>query len=257
MLESLFRLLFNYRPVVFQQGEFRLVPSTGSYVAAVLVAVAIAATFLTYRAARSKADARHRIVLAVMRTAVLVLVLFCLFRPVLVVKAAVPQQNFLGILIDDSRSMQIADQNAAPRAAFAKQQFATPDAPLLKALSDRFVLRTFRFSNVASRVGQNAELTFSGAQTRIGASLDGARQELAGLPLAGLVVVSDGADTADASLTDALLALKAASVPVFTVGVGKETLAKDIQVAGSPAAHRAQGHLADGRRRRHPDRLRG
>jgi len=230
LLESLFRLLFNYRPVVFQQGEFRLVPSAGSYVAAVLVALAIAGTFLTYRAARSKADARHRVVLAVMRTAILALVLFCLFRPVLVVKAAVPQQNFLGILIDDSRSMQIADQNAAPRAAFAKQQFATADTPLLKALSDRFVLRTFRFSNVASRVGQNADLTFSGAQTRIGASLDGARQELAGLPLAGLVVVSDGADTTDASLSDALLAMKAASVPVFTVGVGKESLVKDIQV---------------------------
>ena len=230
MLESLFRLLFNYRPVVFQQGEFRLVPSTGSYIAAVLVAAAIAATFLTYRAARSKAEARHRIVLAGMRTAILALVLFCLFRPVLVVKAAVPQQNFLGILIDDSRSMQIADQNAGPRAAFAKQQFATPDTPLLKALSDRFVLRTFRFSNVASRVGQNADLTFSGAQTRIGASLDGARQELAGLPLAGMVLVSDGADTTDASLSDALLAMKAASVPVFTVGVGKESLVKDIQV---------------------------
>ena len=42
----------------------------------------------------------------------LLLVLFCLFRPVLVVKAAVPQQNFLGVLIDDSRSMQIADWNA-------------------------------------------------------------------------------------------------------------------------------------------------
>ena len=151
MLESLFRLLFNYRPVVFQQGEFRLVPSTGSYVAAALVAVAIAATFLTYRAARSKADARHRVVLAVMRTAILALVLFCLFRPVLVVKAAVPQQNFLGVLIDDSRSMQIADWNTAPRADFAKQQFATPDAAVLKALSDRFVVRTFRFSNVASR----------------------------------------------------------------------------------------------------------
>ena len=230
MLESLFRLLFNYRPVVFQQGEFRLVPSTGSYIAAVLVAAAIAATFLTYRADRSKAEARHRIVLAGMRTAILALVLFCLFRPVLVVKAAVPQQNFLGILIDDSRSMQIADQNAGPRAAFAKQQFATPDTPLLKALSDRFVLRTFRFSNVASRVGPNADLTFSGAQTRIGASLDGARQELAGLPLAGMVLVSDGADTTDASLSDALLAMKAASVPVFTVGVGKESLVKDIQV---------------------------
>jgi hypothetical protein len=171
---------------------------------------------------------------------------------VLVVKAAVPQQNFLGILIDDSRSMQIADQNAAPRAAFARQEFAAPDSAVLKALSDRFVLRTFRFSNAASRVGPGAELTFAGGQTRIGASLDGARQELAGLPLAGLVVVSDGADTTDASLSDALLAMKAASVPVFTVGVGK--VAGQGHRVDHRLAHRAQGHLADDRRGRHePD----
>ncbi len=89
-----------------------------------------------------------------MRTAILLLVLFCLFRPVLVVKAAVPQQNFLGVLIDDSRSMQIADWNqAAARRRSSRQTFATPDAALLKALSERFVLRTFRFSSAASRVG--------------------------------------------------------------------------------------------------------
>ena len=206
MLESLFRLLFNYRPVIFQQGEFRLVPSAGSYVAAAVVGVAIAVTFLTYRAARSKSAMRHRVVLAAMRTAILLLVLFCLFRPVLVVKAAVPQQNFLGVLIDDSRSMQIADWNeAAARGLRRSSTFATPDAPLLKSLSERFVVRTFRFSSTASRVGAPSDLTFAGAQTRIGAALDGAREELAGLPLAGLVLVTDGADTTDASLTDALL----------------------------------------------------
>ena len=230
MLESLFRLLFNYRPAIFQQGEFRLVPSTGSYVAAVIVAAAVAVTFLTYRAAKSKSETRHRIVLGAMRVAILGLILFCLFRPVLVVKAAVPQQNFLGVLIDDSRSMQIADWNDQPRGSFVRQEFATPQSALLKQLSDRFVLRTFRFSSVASRLGNGADLTFSGAQTRIGTALDGARQELAGLPLAGLVVVTDGADTTDASLTDALLAMKASSIPVFTVGVGREALAKDVQV---------------------------
>ena len=69
-------------------------------------------------------------------------------------------------------------------------------------------------------LGHRQELTFTGSQTRLGAALEGARQELAGLPLAGLVVVTDGADTTDAALSDALLALKAGSVPVFTVGVG-------------------------------------
>ena len=36
MFQSLFRFLFEYRPVIFQQGEFRLDPSTGSYVGAAI-----------------------------------------------------------------------------------------------------------------------------------------------------------------------------------------------------------------------------
>ncbi len=63
-------------------------------------------------------------------------------------------------------------------------------------------------------------LTFDGSQTKLGAALDGVRDELAGLPVAGVVLVSDGADTGDAALNEALLALKAEKLPVFTVGVG-------------------------------------
>jgi uncharacterized membrane protein len=101
---------------------------------------------------------------------------------------------------------------------------------VLKALTDRFVVRTFRFSTSSARLGPKDQLAFNGSQTRLATALDSARQELAGLPLAGLVLVSDGADTTDAALTDALLGLKAASVPVFTVGVGSESLPKDIQI---------------------------
>ena len=41
---------------------------------------------------------------------------------------------------------------------------------------------------------------------------------------AAIVLVSDGADTSDASLSSALLGLKAEKLPVFTVGVGSEKL---------------------------------
>ncbi|MGH9310354.1 MAG: hypothetical protein ACRD1U_13335, partial [Vicinamibacterales bacterium] len=229
-MDSVFQLLFKYRPVIFQQGEFRLVPSTGSYIAAVLVVAAVAVTILTYRAARARgATGRHRVVLMSLRVATLALMLFCLFRPVLVVRAAVSQQNFLGVLVDDSRSMQIADAGGQPRGAFVRQHFSA-ESPVLKALADKFIVRTFRFSSTSRRVTGPDELTFTGSQTKLGTALDGARQELAGLPLAGLVMVSDGADTTDASLSDALLALKAADVPVFTVGVGEEHLSKDIQI---------------------------
>ncbi|HJR60140.1 MAG TPA: glutamine amidotransferase [Vicinamibacterales bacterium] len=255
MLESLFRFLFEYRPVVFQQGEFRFAPTSGSYFAVGLAAVAAVLVVLSYLGklgtapgADTRRDSgaagwfrlRPRPTLVALRLALIALVALCLFRPVLVVKAAVDQQNFLALLIDDSRSMQIADGGSPAGAAggsqvlsrgeFARKHFTDPAQGVLKSLSDRFVVRTFRFSSSAARMSKPEELTFAGAQTRLGAALEGARQELAGLPLAGIVLVSDGADTTDTALADALLSMKAAALPVFTVGVGEDRLARDIQV---------------------------
>jgi len=228
VLDALFRFFFELSPVVFSQGEFRFAATTGSYVAAAAVALAAGLTIFAYRKGVGRTG--QRITLAAIRMAVLAIILICIFRPLLVVRAAVPQQNFLGVLLDDSRSMQIADVDGQPRSAFVKSEFGAADRGLLKALSERFTVRTFRFSSAATRTTQESDLTFGGSQSRLGAALSGVRQELAGLPVAGLVMVTDGADTADAALGDAILGLKAEGLPVFTVGVGRETLSKDIQV---------------------------
>ena len=100
----------------------------------------------------------------------------------------------------------------------------------MKALSDRFLVRVFRFSSTAGRLESANDLTFNGSQTRLGRALDGAREELAGLPVSGVVLVSDGADTSDTSLADALLGMKAEKLPVYTVGVGSPQLPRDIQI---------------------------
>jgi uncharacterized membrane protein len=230
VFDSLFQLLFEYRPVVFSQGELRFAASSGSYVALLVAVLAAVVAILTYRTVGTRMRMRDRVILMGLRVALIAVIVTCLFRPVLVVKAAVEQQNFVGVLMDDSRSMQIADHHGGPRASFVRQEFASPERGVLKALSDRFMVRSFRFSTAASRVDVEDELTFSGGQTRLGVALDGARQELAGLPLAGLVVISDGADTAEDALGKSLLALKSQGVPVFTVGVGQETLSRDIQI---------------------------
>ena len=231
MLEKLFQALFSYRPVVFQQGEFRFDVTTGSFVAAALVAVVAIVAVFTYRRIRvSEGRLRDRIVLTTLRVAALLLVLFCLFRPTLVVRAAVNQQNVVAVLLDDSRSMQIADWAGKPRADFIREQFGAPDSPLLKSLTDRFIVRAFRFSAATGRITGAKDLTFDGAQTRLGTALDGAREELAGLPVSGVVLVTDGADTSEASLTSALLSMKASKLPVFTVGVGSDKLPRDVQI---------------------------
>ena len=51
-------------------------------------------------------------------------------------------------------------------------------------------------------------------------------------------MVSDGADTSDAAIDETLASLKARSIPVFTVGVGQERFAHDIQVTDPPAGRR-------------------
>jgi uncharacterized membrane protein len=166
-----------------------------------------------------------------LRLAALAVLLVCLLRPMLILKAAVPQQNFLGVVVDDSRSMAIADRDGQPRSAFIQQQLTGPKGALLNALSQKFVVRFFGFSSSASRVASAGDLKYEGTATRLGQALDRARDELAGLPLAGLVMVTDGADTSDAALDDTLASLKARSIPVFTVGVGQERFEKDIQIS--------------------------
>ena len=230
-MDAVFRFLFKYPLLTFQQGDFTTGASRPALVA-ILAAVAIAAAALvTYRSIVSEGSARDRTILIALRVALIALVFFCLVRPTLVLKAAVPQQNFLGVLVDDSRSMLIADKDGAPRSNFVSAQLVGPKAQLLNELQKRFVLRFFKFSSSAGRVASAADIHYDGTSTKLGDALERARDELSGLPLAGLVMVTDGADTSDTSIDDPLASLKARAIPVFPVGLGQERFSHDVQIS--------------------------
>src|SRR5438876_1820398 len=137
---------------MFQQGDFSwglsrpvlLVVAAGTSIAVLAL--------LTYRGVSATDRTRDRVILVGLRLAALAVLVVCLFRPTLILKAAVPQQNFLGVLVDDSRSMAIADRNGEARSAFIQQQLSGPNAKLYAELSRRFVIRLFGFSSSASRV---------------------------------------------------------------------------------------------------------
>ena len=233
MFESVFRFLFKYPPLVFEQGDFTWGVSRTFLLLLALAAAGAIAALLTYRGTGtgSETPGRDRIVLMTLRIGIVLVLLFCLLRPALTLKASVPQQNFVGVLIDDSKSMSIADSSdGQARSTFVQQQLSGPGAKLLQALSDKFVLRFFRFSSATDRLASAADLRYAGTATRLGQALERARDELAGLPLAGLVMVSDGADTSDMALDEPLASLKARQIPVFTVGLGQDHFSKDIQV---------------------------
>jgi uncharacterized membrane protein len=225
-LDSTFEFLFKYSPYLFEKGRFVV---SFNWLAAVVLAVGVAATVWSYARARRSAPRRDRVVLALLRTAALTILFFCLCRPVLVLSTAVPQQSFVGVVLDDSRSMHIADEGT-PRGDFMARAFGR-DGELLEPLSARFKLRMFRFAQSAGRLASVSDLHFDGGQTSLVRALDLARQELSSVPLSGLVLVTDGADNGPpGEMTDLLLGLKARGVPVFTVGLGREKFARDVEL---------------------------
>ncbi len=230
MLASVYQFLFKYQPLVFEQGDF--VWGSSRWMAGLVLAATGAAVYalLTYRNVRGHAP-RDRAVIVGLRIAALALLAVCLLRPMLVLKVAVPQQNFVGVLLDDSRSMQVADLEGHPRGNYVTENFGTAAGPMLAKLSEKFVVRTYRFSSFTERLNAAGDLTFDGTGSRLGDALGRAKDELSGLPLSGLIVVSDGADTSETTLDSSITELKAENIPVFTVGVGEEKMTRDIQVS--------------------------
>jgi uncharacterized membrane protein len=225
----LFELFFKYPRVVFEQGDFAFAASRSMTFIVLGFAAVAAAALITYRAVAQEGPVRERLVLVLLRLGVLAVLVFCLFRPSLVLRSAVPQQNFLGVIVDDSRSMTIADREGLPRTDFVQKELSD-EGGLHKALADKFVLRHFKFSTSADRLNNVADLKYAGTSSRLAPALERARDELAGLPLAGLVLVTDGADTSDEALDESIAALKARSIPVFTVGLGRESFDRDVQI---------------------------
>lgn len=227
----MFEFLFKYSPYLYEQGDFVLSASgTMVAVAAVLLLLAVPGV-VRYRRVGGRSTTLDRWVLATIRVLALGVLLFLLLRPALVVSTAVPEENFVGILVDDSRSMQIADRDGLPRSEFVAGAFGEEGDSLMDVLSERFNLRFFAFSDDARRIDSVAELGYGGDRTHLGPSLDTAYRELAAVPLSGLVLVTDGADNSLEGMSESLAALRAASVPVFPVGLGAERFDRDIEVA--------------------------
>ena len=237
-MSGLFEFLFKYRPTLYQEGDFSFLSPWPLGTAALVAVVLAVPAVLTYVRARGKSSAADRWVLGVLRGAALLLLFFIVMQPGLVLTSVVPQRNFLAVLVDDSRSMTIDDRDGSSRADKAAG-LLDPEGDLVAALDEGFALRYFRFSSRPGRVDGVGGLGFDGSQTRIGDALAYARDELQGVPLSGIVVVSDGGDNSDEAIGEALLPLRAASVPVFTVGLGDEEMEADVQASRADVPERA------------------
>jgi len=228
--EAVATFLFKYSPHLFRRGELSLAPVFSPAVIAASLAAALVLLVISLRGVRTATPRRDRMILGGLRITACLILAGCLLRPVLLLSSAVPQRNVLGVLLDDSRSMRLADLDGTSRLEAVRRVFGDSAGSLTRRLGDRFVLRFFRFAADAGPLGSASSLVGAGTRTNLAAALDAARQELSGVPLAGMVLVTDGADNSAADLTAPLLALKGRKVPVYTVGVGRERFARDLAI---------------------------
>jgi hypothetical protein len=84
--------------------------------------------------------------------------------------------------------------------------------------------------SVPATVDWSSELQPRGAQTRLGQALADQLRLYRGAPLAGIVVISDGAQNAGIEPSSAVTAAKEANVPIFTLGIGSTEARRNISL---------------------------
>ena len=232
----MFELLFKYPSAVFRKGQFVLLAKWPAWLLVVVTGAAVVglALLIRWRLQNTASEVRNWRAWAVwgMQSAFLALVLFLLWQPAIIVAELSSQQNIIAVVVDDSRSMSIADSDGRTREAVA---VAALEGGVLAGLRQRFQTRLYRLGSELTRVEGPEGIAPVEPATRIGDNLKRLATETSELPVGAIVLLSDGgqntAGTGGSGISrDALEALRNRRLPVHTVGFGREESSRDVEI---------------------------
>lgn len=228
---SIFEWLFKYRPLLYERGTIDFQPIWPTYITWILCAAAILGSYLLYRRSTETLSNSWRYTLTALRASSFILIIFIFLQPVLRLHTVIEQENFVAVAYDVSKSMEIKDGAEGKSRLEIEQHILRPDDnPLLEELASKFKLRFFRFSGSTERTEAFEDVERHGDITDLERSLLQISEELATVPLAGIVLISDGADNHSENLDKALNQLSARSIPIYSVGIGSESFSRDSEV---------------------------
>jgi len=167
-----------------------------------------------------------------MQSACVALILLLLWQPAMTVSALSSQENIVAVVVDDSRSMAVADSDGKTREAAA---IAALQDGILSGLQKPFQVRLYRLGNGVTQLDRLDKLLPVETATHIGDGLKQLAAETADLPIGAIVLLSDGGEnTAGMNGSgigvDALQSLRDRRLPVHTVGFGKVNRAHDVEL---------------------------
>ncbi len=223
----MFELLLGHPRSAWEAGEVAFARGWPIWVLALLAGITLAAiAFSLLR--RRELSLPQAATLGLLQFLFAVLLFTLLWRPVLNVERIRDRENVVAVAIDDSRSMNEPDADGVPTRRDAA--VGALQGGVLEAIEAGSQLRLFGFSDRAEAIDSIGELAGGAPQTRIGGALDTVLQMAGSVPLAAVVLVSDGAETGGSLDEDALRRLATFGIPVHTVGVGPEAPTNDLEL---------------------------
>lgn len=193
-----------------------------------LVSAAAAAALVAWLSSSRAPVTSRRAALAAIRFVLLMLLLVLLMRPLHTGGGSGPSDAVVPILVDTSRSMSIEDADGRPRIERARDVVS---AELLPALAARFATEVLGFGEQVAPADP-ADLGATARRTDLTGAIAAMRGRYRGRTVAGIVLVSDGGNTSE--VTGA--AGGPEGVPIFPVGIGSPSIARDREVLSVTAA---------------------
>ncbi len=248
----MFQFFFKYPMPVFSKGKFVLLGAWPGWVLLLLIVVCVSglAILIWSRLPQAAANISRWRAGAVwlLQSLLIATVLVLLWQPAITVAELASQQNVIAVVLDDSRSMAIADSGSdGKQAREAAAEKALEDG-VLAGLQKRFQTRLYRLDSRVARAAALTEIQPAAPATHINEGLRQLATETSDLPVGAIVLLSDGAENSSDGSGDiapeTLNALRNRRLPVHTVGFGKEQLAHDVELNDVRVATRA---MADSR----------
>jgi len=245
---GMFEFFFRYPIPVFTKGRFILLGTWPGWVLLLLIVVAASLLGWLIRSRLPEAAPRMRtwraVVVWMLQSLFVTLVLLLLWQPAITVAELNSQQNMIAVLVDDSRSMAIADSGSDRKTAREAAAVKALNDGILAGLQRRFQTRVYRLDGGLSRIAKIEEVQPAGAATHINDGLKQLVADTADLPLGAIVLLSDGAENRGGIDLDTISALRNRRLPVHTIGFGREHADHDVEMDDVSVAPRA---MADSR----------
>ena len=227
---EIFDFLTGHKLLELAEGEFSFgipVDTPLLIIGAILVMML---TWVLYYRTTAKVSLPVKILLVGLRSGILMVLLLCLLQPKLGISRVIPQESYLAILLDDSRSMTIQDIAEGQSRASVMTNALYGSKGLLTRLEEDFRVRVFGFNVGARRISASEDLSFEGSKTVLSQSLKQSWEAMKGLPLSAVILISDGGDNSNIDPLRTADIFRSANIPVFTIGIGQERLPKDLEV---------------------------